>query len=254
MMYLCSMIQQEEISLIFGRHPVVEALKSGQAVDKVMLLQGTRGEVEVELRHLTRDLNVPMQMVPRERLDKLTRGNHQGVVALMAAVAYQRLSDVLPTVYERGEVPLLVLLDGITDVRNMGAIARSAVCAGAHALVVSLKNAAPIHADAVKTSAGALLQIPICREPSMQSVLDMLGQNGVSVLASSLQSSKKLYDLDLTLPVALLLGSEGEGVNPAFLRQADETFIIPQTSLTNSFNVSVAAGIMLYEALRQRVL
>ncbi len=246
------MIQQEEISLIFGRHPVVEALKSGQPVDKVMLLQGTRGEIEVELRHLTRDLNVPMQMVPKERLDKLTRGNHQGVVALMAAVEYQRLENVLPLIFERGEVPLIVLLDGITDVRNMGAIARSAVCAGAHALVVSTKNAAPIHAEAVKTSAGALLQIPICREPSMQFVLDLLGKSGVMVLASSLQSKKPLYQIDLSLPIALMLGSEGEGVNPAFLRQADETFIIPQSNLTNSFNVSVAAGIMLYEALRQR--
>jgi 23S rRNA (guanosine2251-2'-O)-methyltransferase len=231
---------------------VVDALKAGQALDKVYLQQGTRGEMEIELRKLTKERGVPMAVVPREKLDKMVRGNHQGVIAMMASVAYQKLEDVLPWVFEQGLTPLFVLLDGVTDVRNVGAIARSAVCAGAHALVITQKNAAPINAEAVKSSAGALLNIPVCRETSMQAALDLLGKSGVNVYASSLQSKKMLYDMPLTEPCALLLGSEGEGVSPAVLRQADDTFIIPQTDVTNSFNVSVAAGIMLYEALRQR--
>ncbi len=238
--------------LIYGRHPVLEALETAAPVEKVILQQGTRGEFERQLRHLCRDRGVPLQVAPRERIDRLVRGNHQGVVALLAAVAYQRVEDVLPLIYEQGEVPLLLLLDGVTDVRNLGAIARSAEVAGAHALVVPRSGSAGLNADAVKSSAGALLRLPVCREQSLISTTEFLQSSGLRVYASDLSGDEWLHELPLREPVALILGSEGSGINPALARVADERFRIPQRGQLNSFNVSVAAGIMLYEAMRQR--
>ena len=168
-------------------------------------------------------------------------------------VEYQRLEDILPFVFEKGEVPLLLLLDNITDVRNFGAIARSAEVMGVHAIVVPQNGGALLNADAMKSSAGALSRIAVCREKTMSAVLDYLGQSGVSVVASDLSAKKKVFEVDFTLPTAILMGSEGEGVNKALLRRADETFIIPQMGTTDSLNVSVATGVILYEVLRQRM-
>ncbi|MCB9289541.1 MAG: 23S rRNA (guanosine(2251)-2'-O)-methyltransferase RlmB [Lewinellaceae bacterium] len=246
------MPKNKDISIIYGRHPVVDALRSGTPIDKVMLQQGIRGEMEKELRHLCREEGVPMQVVPKERLNKIVRGNHQGVIALQALIRYYRLEDVLPTVYERSEAPLIVLLDGVTDVRNFGAIARTAEAAGAHALVIPQKNSAQINAEAMKTSAGALAVLPVCRESSLIAAIEYLQLSGVKVLASSLEATRPLYELSLREPVAFILGAEGEGISPAVARAADELFIIPQKGTTDSFNVSVAAGMMLYEAMRQR--
>ena len=167
-------------------------------------------------------------------------------------VEYQKLEDVLPFVYEKGEVPLLILLDNVTDVRNFGAIARTAEVMGVHAIVVPLQGAALLNAEAMKTSAGALSRIPICREKNLSQVLDYLAQSGVRVVASDLKGRSKLYEVDFTPPTAILMGSEGEGVNMALLRRADERFIIPQVGTTDSLNVSVATGVILYEVLRQR--
>lgn len=237
---------------IYGRHPVLEALQTAAPVEKVVLQQGTRGAFERELRHLCRDRGVPMQVAPRERLDRMVRGNHQGVIAYLAAVAYQRVADVLPMIYEKGELPLLLLLDGVTDVRNLGAIARSAEVTGAQALVVPRSGSASLNADAVKSSAGALLRLPVCREQSLVSTVDFLRESGLRVYASDLSGQQELHQLDLREPTALILGSEGKGIQPALARTADERFRIPQRGHLNSFNVSVAAGIMLYEAMRQR--
>ena len=242
----------KDISIIYGRHPVVDALRSGTPIEKVMLQQGIRGEMEKELRHLCRDENVLLQVVPKERLNKIVRGNHQGVIALQALIRYYRLEDVLPGIYERSETPLIVLLDGVTDVRNFGAIARTAEASGAHALVIPQKNSAQINAEAMKTSAGALATIPVCRESSLIAAIEFLQLSGIKVLASSLEATKPLYELDLRQPAAFILGAEGEGISPAVARAADEQFVIPQKGTTDSFNVSVAAGMMLYEAMRQR--
>ena len=179
-------------------------------------------------------------------------GNHQGFLGFLAMVEYQKLEDVLPFVYEKGEVPLLILLDNVTDVRNFGAIARTAEVMGVHAIVVPLQGAALLNAEAMKTSAGALSRIPICREKNLSQVLDYLAQSGVRVVASDLKGRSKLYEVDFTPPTAILMGSEGEGVNMALLRRADERFIIPQVGTTDSLNVSVATGVILYEVLRQR--
>ncbi len=246
------MPKDKDISIIYGRHPVADALRSGTPIDKVMLQQGIRGEMEKELRQLCREEGVPLQVVPKERLNKIARGAHQGVVALQALVRYYRLEDVLPGIYERSETPLIVLLDGVTDVRNFGAIARTAEAAGAHALVISQKNSAQINAEAMKASAGALAAIPVCRESSLVTAIEYLQLSGIRVLAGSQQASKPLYELDLRRPAAFILGAEGEGISPAVARAADELFVIPQKGRTDSFNVSVAAGMMLYEAMRQR--
>ncbi|MEL7020625.1 MAG: 23S rRNA (guanosine(2251)-2'-O)-methyltransferase RlmB [Bacteroidota bacterium] len=239
-------------NLIFGRHPVVDALQSGTPMDKLLLQQGTRGEFEKEIRHLARQFNVPLQVIPKERMNKWTRKNHQGIIGLLSLLTYYRIEDVLPTIYEQSKTPLLVIMDGVTDVRNFGAIARSAEVSGAQAIIIPKKGSAQINADAIKTSAGALTKIAVCREHSLIRTIEFLQMSGIQVLASDLKGSKKVFDLDLSLPTALVVGAEGDGVSKAVLQQVDERFIIPQPGTTDSLNVSVATGIMLYEAVRQR--
>ena len=243
---------QQDLDILYGRHPVVDALKNGVPLEKVMLQKGVRGEMEKELRHLCKAAEVPMLVIPKERLRRYTNGNHQGVVALQALIRYQKVEDILPAIFERSETPLLLLLDGVTDVRNFGAIARTAEVCGAHALIITHKNSAQINPEAMKTSAGALNNIPVCREKSLITAIEYLQQSGIQVLASDLQAEHPIYDLDLTAPVAFVLGAEGEGISPAVANKADHTFIIPQKGQTDSLNVSVAGGMMLYEAMRQR--
>ena len=238
--------------LIFGRHPVVDAIEGGQTIEKVLLQLGTRGELEKSLRHLCKEHGIPLQYVPKEKLNYLVKGNHQGVVALIAPLAYQNLDQLLASLAEKKEAALLLLLDGITDVRNFGAIARSAEICGAHALVVPQQGAAALNAEAIKTSAGALTRIPVCRESSLLSAIDLIRSYGIQILASRLEESVPLYDMDLGQPSAIILGSEGKGIQPPLLRAADKYLRIPQVGVTDSFNVSVAAGIILYEAVRQR--
>lgn len=239
-------------NVIFGRHPIVEAVKSGVAFDKLILQKGVRGEFEKEIRQLSREFDIPLQVAPKERLRKWTTANHQGIIGLQSLITYQRLEDLLPFVYERSEVPLFVMLDGITDVRNLGAIARSAECAGAQGLIIPNRGSALINGEAIKTSAGALNRIPVCRESSLVNVVEYLQQSGVRVLVSDLKAKKMIYDLDMRGPIALVVGSEDTGISTGVAERADERFLIPQAGSTDSYNVSVAAGIMLYEVLRQR--
>lgn len=240
--------------LIYGYHPVAEAIHSGKAVDKVFIQQGLRGETEKELRHLTKERGIPMQVVPREKLNKMVRGQHQGVVAHLALVEYLNLEDVLPFVFEQGKVPLLVVLDNVTDVRNFGAICRSAECAGAHAVVVPQSGAALANEEAMKASAGALSRVRLCRARSLFSTVEWLQECGVQVVATALSGrSVPVYEADFSVPTAVLMGSEGSGVHPKLLKMADKVVKIPQVTDFDSYNVSVATGIVLYEALRQRV-
>lgn len=251
--YFGSCMQNNQKNTIYGRHPVVDAIKSGSTFDKLILQQGIRGEFEKEIRWLSRQHRIPLQVVPKERMGKFTKGNHQGIIGLLSLIAYQRLENILPLIYEQSEVPLILLLDGVTDVRNFGAIARSAEICGVHALVIPQKKSAQINAEALKTSAGALTRISVCREGSLIKAIEYLQQSGIPVLASDLQASQKIFELDLTAPVALVVGSEGEGISKAVAKQVDQRFIIPQIGATDSFNVSVATGIMLYEVMRQRI-
>ncbi|MEL7159850.1 MAG: 23S rRNA (guanosine(2251)-2'-O)-methyltransferase RlmB [Bacteroidota bacterium] len=239
--------------LVYGRHPVLEALQSPQPVDKVFLQQGTRGEFEKELRSLCKMMEVPFTIIPQAKLQRMVKGNHQGVVAQLAAAAYQKTENLLPLIYERGETPLLLLLDGVTDVRNLGAIARSAEVCGAQGLIIPQKNSAGLTPDAVKSSAGALLRIPVCREKSLVNTIELLRMSGVKVIASDLKADKYLAELDLNEPLCIVMGAEGEGISTGVARAADVTFKIPQAGTLNSFNVSVAAGILLWEAMKVRV-
>jgi 23S rRNA (guanosine2251-2'-O)-methyltransferase len=241
-------------TIIYGRHPITDAIKAGKLFEKIMFQQGLKGEMEIEIRKLCRENQIPLSIVPREKLNKMATGAaHQGIVGFMALVSYMNLEDVLPHIFEKGETPLLLLLDGITDVRNFGAIARSAEVMGVHAIVVQQKGGALVNADALKASAGALSRMPICREKTMSAVLDYLATSGVRVVASDLKATQKLFDIDLTLPTAIIIGSEDVGVNGNYLRRSDETFIIPQVGSMDSLNVSVATGIILYEVVKQRL-
>lgn len=239
--------------LIYGRHPVQDALENGLSIDKILLAQSVKGPYEKTMRQLCKQYNVPLHIVPKDRIDFITKKNHQGVLGLLSYVRYQDIEDVFPMIYDKGEVPLLVMLDGVTDVRNMGAIARSAEAMGAHALIVPQKKTAQINAEALKTSAGALTSLPVCRTASLGNAVDYLIMNGVQVVAADLKGKEALHELDLTLPTAIVMGSEDEGVRPHILRKST-AFSIPMAGTTDSFNVSVAAGIILYESNRQRLL
>ena len=243
---------KNEYTLVMGRNPVLEALKAHQSFNRVFLQQGVRGPYESEVRQLCKAQTIPLQIVPKERFTKFTRANHQGILGILSPIAYQKLEHILPVVFERSENPLFVLLDGVTDTRNFGAIARSAELCGAHAVVVPLKNSVQITPDAIKTSAGALLNLPVCREQNLLQAIEFLRMSGVTVFGSSLRTDQSVADCDFTGPTALVLGSEERGISREVTALMDQLFKLPQVGKTDSFNVSVAAGIMLYEVLRQR--
>lgn len=239
-------------NLIYGRHPVLDAINSGKTIEKVFLMQGTTGPLEKELRKLSQMHGFPMSMVPKEKLQRMVPQNHQGVAAQIGLIEYKSIEDVLPFVFEKGEMPLFLILDGVTDVRNLGAIARSALLCGVHAIIVPSKGTALVNADAVKSSAGAIQNIDICRVKSLVTTIRYLRDSGVQVFASNIPSEKGLHELDLTGPTAIVMGDEGEGVGKGILKEVEQEFWIPQIGDTNSFNVSVASGIVLYESMRQR--
>lgn len=243
---------KKDTNIIYGRHPIIDAIKAGKPFDKVMLQKEIRGEYEKELRYICRTKDIPLQVVPKERLNRFTKGNHQGVIGFMSLIEYQTIENVLPLIYETSQTPLFLILDGVTDVRNFGAIARTAEATGVHAIILPKKGAALINEDAMKTSAGALSKITVCRESSLVTAIEFLQNSGVQVLASSLEASDLIYNLDFSAPTALIIGSEDKGVSDNLLKRSNQSFIIPQSGTTDSFNVSVATGIMLYEVARQR--
>ena len=238
--------------IIIGRNPVLEAVNESSDIERVYLLQGITGEFEKVLRHLCRKKEVPLQVIPKERMAKFSTANHQGVIALKTSIPYFKVEDVVAHCFENGKMPLLLVLDGVTDVGNLGAIARSALGFGVDALIVPTTGSAPIQTDSIKASAGALLKLQVCRVPSLANTLEYLKDCGVMILASSLEAKTPVAELDLNIPVAIVIGSEDEGVSEHLLRMADQRFIIPQLAEMESLNVSVAAGIMLYEVFKQR--
>lgn len=240
-------------NLIIGRQPLVEALQAGRPIDKILFQRNVSGESIGEIRKLAEKRGIPIQQVPVEKLHSFTRANHQGVVALAALFAYMDLQSVIDQVVSVGQVPLFVLLDGITDVRNIGAIARSAVCCGSQALIIPDKGIAALNEEALKSSAGALEKINICRVNSLLKAVDSLHLNGILAFASSMQSDKKVYELPLDLPCCVMMGSEDKGLQPYLNKAADQLFTIPMAGDFDSFNVSVAAGIILYEAMKKRI-
>ncbi len=236
---------------IFGIRPVIEALDAGRQIEKVYLKKGAEGQLIGELRELLRSRRVNVQEVPIEKLNRLTRGNHQGVVAQMAAIEYADLDSMLDAV-PQSDTPLFMVLDGVTDVRNFGAIARSAECAGAHGIIVSLKNAAPVNAEAIKSSAGALSRIPVCRVGSLRNTLKRLQSEGMQVVGASEKATGLLYDADMKTPTVIVMGSEDEGISGEILKLCDRQIAIPLKGDIRSLIVSAAAAVILFEAVRQR--
>ncbi len=245
--------EKPNTEILYGRHPVVEALENARTIEKVILSNAIRGEFEKRLRFLCKEANVPMQVVPIEKLNSITRKNHQGVLAFVSPIQYYELEDMLPMIYDKGETPLFILVDGVTDVRNLGAIARSAEAAGAHALVLPKKGSAQINEEAMKSSAGALNMLHVCRVNSLMHAVEYLQLNGIKVVAADLKGEKMLYDVDLDCPLAIVMGDEAKGVNRMLLETVNEYFKIPMRGQTDSFNVSVATGIILYEVMRQQL-
>ena len=241
-------------NIIAGRNPVIEAMRSGQLVDKILLFKNASGEAVNEIRLLAKEQNIPVQFVPIEKLNVTTNVQHQGVVAFKASVQYQDLQQVIDWVISEGETPLFLMLDGITDVRNIGAMARSAVCCGAQAIVIADKGVGALNEEAVKSSAGALEKIQICRVSNLSKALETLHLNGIKVCASEMKAKKKIYELDLVSPCCFIMGNEERGIQKNLSDSADEPFAIPMSKHFDSFNVSVAAGIILYEAMKQRQL
>ena len=239
-------------NLIFGIRPVVEAIEAGREIEKLYIRKGAEGQLMTELRDLCLRHRVRVQEVPVEKLNRLVRGNHQGVVAQIAAIAYVQLDDILERVPD-DETPLVVVFDGVTDVRNFGAIARSAECAGAHGLIAPLKNSAPVNAEAIRASAGALTTIPVCRVGSIRNTLKTLQAEGFQVVAATEKSRKLLYDADLRRPTALVMGAEETGISKEVLKHCDERLAIPLIGRIESLNVSAAAAVMLFEVVRQRI-
>ncbi len=237
---------------IFGIRAVMEAIEAGKSIDKVMVRRDLGGDLAKELLTLIREREIPMQRVPQDRLNRITMKNHQGVIAQVSPVTYQRLENVLPMLYDDGKVPFIVVLDGITDTRNFGAIARTAECAGVDAVVIPERNSASVTSDAVKTSAGALFHLPVCRERSVADAIRTLRENGVMVVGATEKGSVPYTDIDMTVPVAIVMGSEDTGLEEDVIRSCDRLAAIPMRGRIGSLNVSVAAGVLIYETVRQR--
>jgi len=239
-------------NFIYGIHPVIEALKSGKEIEKVMIQTGLRGEGFQQLHALIREMEIPVQFVPLEKLNRVTRQNHQGVVAMIPEITYQKIEDILPSAYEQGKVPLVLMLDRITDVRNLGAIARTAECSGVDAILLAEKGSAQVNQDAIKTSAGALYKVPVCRYHSITESVTFLKNSGLKIIAATEKANSDYSDVDMTQPLALILGSEESGISDELLKAADVLVRIPIKGEIQSLNVSVAAGVIIYEILRQR--
>lgn len=239
-------------TLVIGRQAVIAALESGKQLERIYLQATVHGEVIDTIRTLAEKHLVPINKVPVEKLNSLNVSNHEGCIAVISKIQYQNLQDVISFVVENGETPLFIILDGITDIRNIGAIARSAYCFGVHALIIPDKGVGALNEDAILTSAGALEKLPVCRVSSLMKAVDELHLNGIKVFASEMTAEKKLYDLEMSDPCAIVLGGEEHGVYPALMKICDEQFQIPMTGDFESLNVSVANGIILYEVMKQR--
>ena len=237
---------------IYGIHAVLEALNEGLPLNKVLIQRDVQNDRLRDIIQILKKRGIPFQLVPKEKLNRLTSKQHQGIIALGSPVEYLTVSELLPMLYEDGETPLLLVLDGVTDVRNVGAIARSAECFGAHGIVVPAQGSALLNADAMKSSAGALLKVPVCREINFSEAIKYMKGSGLSLMACTEKATQDLADADFSAPLAIVMGAEGEGIHPDLLAACDQQVRIPMTGEIGSLNVSVAAGVILYEAQRQR--
>ena len=243
----------DKTQYIYGIHAVLEAIEAGKDIDKIFLSKTLNDETAREISDKARQLRVPVQRVPVQKIDRITRRNHQGVLALMAAVTYYRVEDLVPQLFDEGENPFIVVLDGVTDVRNFGAVARTCECAGVSAIVIPDRESVSVNADAVKTSAGALNYLPVCREHNLVNAIKLLRDSGFKIVGTSDKQQLPYTQADYTGPVAIVLGAEDKGISPDIMKLCDTQVLIPEFGHINSLNVSVAGGIMIYEVVRQRL-
>lgn len=243
----------EKSDYIFGIRAILEAIESGKTVDKVLIRRDLGGDLAKELLDKIKQYDIVLQRVPLEKLNRITLKNHQGAIALLSPVGYNKLDNIIPLLYEEGKTPLAVVLDGVTDARNFGAIARSADCAGVDFMVLPERGSASVTSDAVKASAGALFYVPVCRERDTLSAIKKLKENGYLIIGASEKGVQNYTQADFTVPVAIVMGAEDTGISPDVIRQCDSLVSIPILGNIGSLNVSVAAGVMLYEAVRQRL-
>ncbi len=237
---------------LFGTRAIIEAIKKGKTIDKILIKKGLRNELITELHELIKESEIGVQYVPIEKINRITRKNHQGVLAFVSPIEFDNIENVIPGIYEEGKTPLLLVLDQITDVRNFGAITRSAECAGVQAIIIPEKGMARIGADAVKTSAGAIHNIPICKTNNLYNTVRFLKDSGIKIVAATEKGDKLYSNADMKSPLAIVMGSEDTGVSAQILKLADEQLKIPILGQIESLNVSVSAALMIYEAVRQR--
>ncbi len=242
-----------EDNLIFGTRAVIEALNAGKDIEKIFLQKGLSNELYNQLRQALSGQTVPLQFVPPEKLRRLTDKNHQGVIAYLTEINYYSSEDLLRETFEKGKVPLVLILDRVTDVRNFGAIARGAECAGVDFMIIPSRGAAQINGDAIKTSAGALHRMKVCREDNLKNTIEYLKESGLQVIACHEKTESLIYDADFTKPTAVIMGSEESGISNEYLKRSDLQVKIPMAGNISSLNVSVASGIVLFEALKQRL-
>jgi 23S rRNA (guanosine2251-2'-O)-methyltransferase len=237
---------------IFGIRAIIEAIKSDKTIDKVFMQKGLRGELFQELEALLRTEGINSSYVPVEKLNRLTRGNHQGAVAQISPIEFHNIDDLVMQVIESGQTPLFLLLDQLSDVRNFGAIVRTAECTGVNGIIIQKKGGAPINGDTIKTSAGAIFKMPICKVDHIKDAVFHMQASGIKVIAATEKAKDFVYDVSFKEPCAIIMGSEGRGINPSVLKVADDQAKLPILGEIQSLNVSVACGAFLYEAVRQR--
>ncbi len=245
-------MENEKNEMIFGVRAVIEAIEAGKEIDKILIKKDIQSDLSKELFTAIKGTMIPVQRVPVERINRITRKNHQGVVAFMSAITYQKTEDIVPTLFEEGKNPLFVMLDGITDVRNFGAIARTCECAGVNAIIIPAKNSVTVNADAIKTSAGALHSIPVCKEQSILSTIKYLKESGFKIIAATEHGDYDYTKADYKTPTCIIMGAEDTGIPYEHLSLCDEWVKIPLFGKISSLNVSVAAGVLIYEAVKQR--
>ncbi len=242
----------EKSEMIFGVRAVIEAIEAGKEIDKILVKRDMQSDLSKELFAALKGTLIPVQRVPVERINRITRKNHQGVVAFISAITYQHIEDLVPTLFEAGKSPILMMLDGLTDVRNFGAIARTCNCAGVDAIVIPARNSVSVNADAIKTSAGALHTLPVCREQNLTTTIKFLKDSGFKIVAATEDGDYDYTQANYKDPVCIIMGAEDTGIPDEHLALCDEWIKIPMFGNIESLNVSVAAGILIYEAIRQR--
>jgi len=242
----------ENKEFVFGIRPVIEAINAGKEIEKLLVQKDQHSLLIQELIKLAREQNIPISMVPVEKLNSFTRKNHQGVICFISPITYASLDNVITECFQKGKAPIVLVLDRITDVRNFGGIARTAECTGVDAIVIPTRGSAQITNDALKTSAGALNHIPVCREENLKHTLTFLKESGLQIVGCTEKADKMLFEFDFSTPVAIIMGSEEDGISPEYLKRCDSTVKIPMQGKVSSLNVSVATGMILYEAIRQR--